>query len=764
MRHTVQRPAPNGGGTAGLFAAVHGMQAGLRMLLLLAGLCVLALMLPAGARASEAAAASPLMSLVLPKAADPTAKPEETAVQLADAGAIVMEQKLAALSDDASRLRLALRAAVESVRQFPDTVGAGIAAAGSDWLGRAVLTGVVVSLIGALGGWLVQRRLRRAWLSDSADGTVESADKISVMLLKGLIDLIACAALFGVGAVAAEVLDQSHPATRATVMVLLTAFVITRVAMALARVVLSPADARIRLVPLDDADARRLYLHLSLVFVFSALLFAFQEWLTILQVPKAESRLIAIVITGVSVLLLAGLCHLDRKAIARAMMPAALTGARGARAALVRNWHVLAIIYFVVAWLVSSMRRLLELPGAAGLVIAPVLVGVFCLVLYAVLVLIIQRVVRRQPELRFVNPPHEKIPDYRDMFEEGAGFLCGLVGLALVLQLWGADFLFNRDWSGRIFEVILIAFLAWLLHGLVKIAIDRRIAEEGGPAGIPGQIHDHDEHPAGTVRSRLATLLPLARFAVLTAIVVMGIMIGLSELGVNIGPLFAGAGVIGLAVGFGSQALVKDIFSGAFFLIDDAFRIGEYIDIGSAKGTVEKISIRSFQLRHQNGPLTTIPFGSISKVQNFSRDWVIMKLPFRVPYDTDVEQVRKIVKKVGQQLLEDPETGPKFLAPLKSQGVYEMDDSALVMRMKFMTRPGDQFILRRRVYADVQKALAAAGIRFASREVVVRIAEDGPVVEDPEMRRKIAGAAARHVTEEIDKTAPDPMAQASEGR
>jgi small-conductance mechanosensitive channel len=130
-------------------------------------------------------------------------------------------------------------------------------------------------------------------------------------------------------------------------------------------------------------------------------------------------------------------------------------------------------------------------------------------------------------------------------------------------------------------------------------------------------------------------------------------MVVLSELGVNIAPLFAGAGVVGLAVGFGAQTLIRDIFSGAFYLIDDAFRKGEYIDIGSAKGVVEKISIRSMQLRHHRGALTTVPFGEIQQVENFSRDWAVMKLAFRVTYDTDVDKMRKIIKKFGKELLED---------------------------------------------------------------------------------------------------------------
>ena len=97
----------------------------------------------------------------------------------------------------------------------------------------------------------------------------------------------------------------------------------------------------------------------------------------------------------------------------------------------------------------------------------------------------------------------------------------------------------------------------------------------------------------------------------------------LLELGINVSPLFASAGVVGLAIGFGAQTLVRDIFSGAFYLFDDAFRRGEYVDIGTVKGTVEKISVRSFQLRHHLGPLHTIPFGEIHSLTNYSRDWVM---------------------------------------------------------------------------------------------------------------------------------------------
>ena len=132
-------------------------------------------------------------------------------------------------------------------------------------------------------------------------------------------------------------------------------------------------------------------------------------------------------------------------------------------------------------------------------------------------------------------------------------------------------------------------------------------------------------------------------------IVAMALMSVVSAMGVNIGPLLAGAGIVGIAVGFGAQTLVRDILSGIFFLFDDAFRIGEYIDIGEGKGTVERMSIRALMLRHQTGYIYTVPFGAIRRVANYSRDWMIMKLEVRVPFDTDLERLRKIVKQVGAE-------------------------------------------------------------------------------------------------------------------
>ncbi|MGA9534437.1 MAG: mechanosensitive ion channel family protein, partial [Desulfobacterales bacterium] len=253
----------------------------------------------------------------------------------------------------------------------------------------------------------------------------------------------------------------------------------------------------------------------------------------------------------------------------------------------------------------------------------------------------------------------------------------------------------------------------------------------------------------GSGGSRIATLLVLLRKFMLAVIIVLASLIILSSVGVNIGPLIAGAGVIGLAIGFGAQTLVKDIISGMFFLIDDAFRVGDYVDTGKQKGTVAAISLRSLRLRHPRGMVYTIPFGDISSVTNFSRDYIITKLDFRVPFDTDLEQVRKLVKKkVYQKIMEDPEKlGEKLLGPIKSQGVRELDDSALIVRVKYKTAPGEQFAIRKQVYRLMQEAFQEAGLKFAHRNVTVSLP---PEVQqslphaDAGTRQKIleAGAAA----------------------
>ena len=140
---------------------------------------------------------------------------------------------------------------------------------------------------------------------------------------------------------------------------------------------------------------------------------------------------------------------------------------------------------------------------------------------------------------------------------------------------------------------------------------------------------------------------------------------------------------------------------------------------------------------------------------NYSRDWVIMKLPLRLTYDTDVERVRKLIKKLGVELLDDPVIGDNFIQPLKSQGVIEMQDSAMIVRVKFMTKPGDQWLVRKKVYEDIRTLFEREGIHFANREVTVRLA-DGKVDDLDEEGKKTVSAAAQAVIQEEEDLLEEP--------
>ncbi|RWC52744.1 MAG: mechanosensitive ion channel family protein [Mesorhizobium sp.] len=219
---------------------------------------------------------------------------------------------------------------------------------------------------------------------------------------------------------------------------------------------------------------------------------------------------------------------------------------------------------------------------------------------------------------------------------------------------------------------------------------------------------------------RLRTLLPIFRNVLAVFIGAVSVLTILSGLGVQIAPLIAGAGIFGVAIGFGSQTLVKDVLSGVFYMLDDAFRVGEYIQSGSYKGTVESFSLRSVRLRHHRGPIFTVPFGELGAIQNMSRDWVVDKMALSITYDSDVDLARRLIKKIGQELAADPEFAANTIEPLKMQGVDSFGDSGIDLRMKLMTKPGTQFGIKRRALMMIKKAFDDNGIKLAVPTVHVQ--------------------------------------------
>lgn len=314
-----------------------------------------------------------------------------------------------------------------------------------------------------------------------------------------------------------------------------------------------------------------------------------------------------------------------------------------------------------------------------------------------------------------------------------AGLL--VLGILIVARAWDLDLrqlTANESLETRLirgaFSAAVVLLVADFLWHLLSTVIDLKIAQADS-AG-PGT----DEEVSR--RARIRTLLPITRNILMATIAVVAVLMALAALGVEIGPLIAGAGVLGVAIGFGAQTVVKDIISGMFYLMDDAFRVGEYIQSGNHAGTVESFSIRSVKLRGSRGSLFTVPFGELGSVENQSRDWAIDKFTIGITYDSNIVKAKKLIKQVGIDLKGDPDIGPDIMQPLKMQGVDSFSDNAVKIRLKIMTRPGTQTTVRRAAYYLIKKAFDENGIKFAFPQV--RVAGEGG----------LAAAAAQTATEE----------------
>ena len=543
-----------------------------------------------------------------------------------------------------------------------------------------------------------------------------------------------------------------------TVTAIFTAWFVGRTVSDVWRMILSPFLGQYRIPCFSDRDAKRLYYWASLLAGYSVATYMFSTWIHDFGLNYNVYALIYGALSLVGTLLNIAMILVNKRAISNAILHGKTRqDSSWISRAVAVAWAPVVIVYTLFGWFELVFDLVLERPESLPLTVGAYAVFLSIIVVYGAINYVIESYFDRRLARERMNsdmaaadaaeeaaeagalpPPAPTINTFEQLARRVAGILAFVAGAYALLRIWDADkAVMSESLVGRMLDVIVILFIGYVVYNIFRIWIDSKIAEET----VPEEEVELGDEGGGSSASRLGTLLPLFRGAILAVVVVAIGLIALLEVGINVSPLFAGAGVVGLAVGFGAQTLVRDIFSGAFFLIDDAFRKGEYIDIESVKGTVEKISVRSFQLRHHLGALHTIPFGEIKVLTNYSRDWVMMKLPLRVTYDTDVEHVRKIVKKLGQQLLDDPVIGESFIQPLKSQGVIEMQDSAMIIRVKFMTKPGDQWLVRKKVYEEIRALFEREGIRFAHREVTVRLA-DGKVEDLSDAQRKaITGAA-----------------------
>jgi small-conductance mechanosensitive channel len=230
-------------------------------------------------------------------------------------------------------------------------------------------------------------------------------------------------------------------------------------------------------------------------------------------------------------------------------------------------------------------------------------------------------------------------------------------------------------------------------------------------------------------------------------------MVVLAELGVNITPLLAGAGVVGLAVGFGAQKLVQDVITGWFILMEDTIAVGDVAEVAGHAGLVERISIRTIRLRDLSGVVHTIPFSAVDSVKNFTKDFSYYLFEVGVAYREDTDEVVEVLREIDAEMREDPELGPDILEPLEVMGVDRFEDSAVIVRVRTKTKPLRQWAVGREFNRRMKKAFDARGIEipFPHQTVYFGVDKEGKA---PPATLRMEQALSEAFAEEQSPPAP----------
>ena len=303
----------------------------------------------------------------------------------------------------------------------------------------------------------------------------------------------------------------------------------------------------------------------------------------------------------------------------------------------------------------------------------------------------------------------------------------------------------SADWLvERPLRVLIVIVLAFVVNRLARRAIDRfadglaeartderfRALQERGPGWL--RIEQ-----AATARAsaRADTIGRVLRSVVSSAIVSIALLTILGEVGINLAPLIAGAGIAGIALGFGAQTVVRDFLSGMFMLIEDQYGVGDVIDVGEAHGTVEDVSLRTTTIRDVQGTLWHVPNGEIHRVANFSQLWSRAVIDVEVAYDADLRLAEGVVQRVADELWRDPEWGGEEIVDQPEVwGVQNLGADGVAIRLVVKTEPSQQWKVERELRLRVKEALDEAGIEipFPQRTVWIRNEGEHPRPERPD--------------------------------
>lgn len=551
---------------------------------------------------------------------------------------------------------------------------------------------------------------------------------------------------------------------------LLLAICLPRLGNIFSQVILSPTNSNRRFFNLDDNQAKSVVQFCNFIFWLTSVTLFLNVLLKHLGISLDVSKLWIVCSTTLKLVVIAFILICNNWSIKNYFAIKINQSCINSKALLISIssvWLIIALIYLLAVWVLQMTSSYSE--STVGVGNGAYYTSIAIIPLYLVLVRILQWSIKLfVPHLHIYQDEKNKGELEKDGLsaaDKDAGLINKLqvyvhpfifVSLAVwLLQRWGYEVPFLAARAGAIFSITITIALTLLCWHFISKAIENKMAADYVEPDVD-ETSD-GEWSSDSVRGRGYTLLPIIR-KVTACFLIIGVIIStLSSLGINIAPIIAGAGVLGLAIGFGAQKVVSDILSGFFYLMDDAFRVGEYIEAGTITGCVEKITLRNILLRHHRGMLLIVPFSELGAVTNYMRGGIVVKFNLEFPYDADVDAIRKIIKKVGQAMLVDEEFGADFLQPVKSQGVREITNSVMIIRVKFTAKPGKHFLIRREAYRLITESLNSKGFFYAHKKVIVELPDN---VQHDEKVLKEAGAAASQTTETLPLTSPTTVSSA----
>ncbi|MDR5867471.1 mechanosensitive ion channel family protein [Halomonas koreensis] len=345
-------------------------------------------------------------------------------------------------------------------------------------------------------------------------------------------------------------------------------------------------------------------------------------------------------------------------------------------------WHVPALLLVG-----GSLVAIFVTGGDVGTALARSIITASLLVLTLVVAGLVRRHAERRAKRRYRR-------EYRRRLERFGYALCHVLAwiafAELSLQVWGASLVGIGSQgvaSVRIGQALLgIGFtvlLAWLAWIFADTAIQRALVSSARSRG------------RRVNQARAQTITPMIRNIIFATIVIIAAIVGLANLGVNVTPLLAGAGVIGLAVGFGAQTLVQDLITGIFILIEDSLAVDDFVRINGHMGSVEGLTLRTVRLRDLDGIVHIITFSRIESIHNMSRQFGIALMKIRIPYDMKIDDAITLMQETAQALRQDPMMRHYIWSPLEMQGIHEFVDGCPLLRMRFRTAPEMQWDVAR---------------------------------------------------------------------